>query len=178
MPELKICAAIQSDSKLALELASQLELDRGCAVIGTVWTKGDMLEYLQNPYSKLFGWSDEPSSEPLEDGQVFARCKYKVVVGITYEVNPDENGTLVYDGKFIDHLVVDGSAGPDLSYKYVFTVLDTLAGTWNDKASVRKLNCAIDSRDIRWKDLLEIAGFTELSRVEVDDALMIHMQCI
>ncbi len=120
MPDLKICAAIQHDSKLALELASQLELDRGCAVIGNVWTKGDMLDYLQNPYSKIFGWSDEPSSEPPGDGQMFANCKYKVLVGVTYEINPDANGTLVYDGKHIDHLVVDGSGDIDQSYKYVF----------------------------------------------------------
>lgn len=176
MSELKICATIQADSGIALELASQLELDRGCAVIGSVWTKGDMIDYLRNPYSKIFSWSDEPSSKPLEDGQMFVQCKYKVLVGITYEINPDENGNLIYDGKYIDHLVVDASGGLDQSYKYVFSVLDTLSVTWNDTASVRKLTCAVDSRDIRWKDLLEVAGFTELKREEIDDAIMVYMQ--
>lgn len=176
MSDLKICAAIQSDSSMALELASQLELDRGVAVVGTVWTKGDMIEYLRNPYSKIFSWSDEPSSQPVDTDQLFVHCKYKVLVGVTYEVNPDENGVLIYDGKHIDHLVVDGSVDTDQCYKYVFSVLDMLAGTWNDTASVRRLTCAVDSRDNRWLGLLNIAGFEEMSRVEVDDALMIHMQ--
>lgn len=169
---LQICACIDADSKTALDLASQLELDRGVAVVGSVWTKGDMLQYLTNPYNKIFCWSDELGSYQHDERMPYKFCKYRVVIGITYNIS--EAG--VYEGKFIDHMVVDGSVSVEDSYKYVFEVLDFLAVNWDSEAAVRRLGCAVDSRDIRWLDVLSVAGFEKTNEVENPDATLIYME--
>ena len=176
MPELKICAALTATEGAYLELASQLELDRGCAVIGTVWTKGDMIDYLSNPNNKIFSWTDERSPIAFEDGKPYIPCKYKVLAGISYEISRDDNGRPIYDGKHIDHLVVDDTEGLEKSYNNIFEVLNILTNVWNDDSSIRRVTCEVDSRDFRWQDLLKAAGFVELGRKEVDGYELISMQ--
>ena len=120
MPELKICAALTATEGASLELASQLELDRGCAVIGTVWTKGDMIDYLSNPNNKIFSWTDERSPIAFEDGKPYIPCKYKVLAGISYEISRDDNGRPIYDGK---HIVLLTGFLADISVSYAFIVI-------------------------------------------------------
>lgn len=181
---LRLTATIRPNSDKALDLASELELDRSNTVVGGVWTKGDMLHFLSNPLNRIYAWSEVTPEEPADD---FEASKYlprpfRVVVGITYEpVDDPDSSKIKFSHKHISHMVVDATKGLDFAYNAVFDVLDLLAmptkvGEWCPDGEDTVLSCALDSRDIKWHDVVDIAGFRKVSELEVNDSTFFYYE--
>ena len=174
MGKLQIAAGVDSTTQVAMEIASELELDRGVAVVGTVWTKANIIEYTQIPGNHLFCWSDSLAesqyvpTDPESDVMPNIRCKYRASVGLRYRTELYDSGKKFYREKFIDHFVVDHTKDTDTTYETVASVMNDLCNAWSGQPKKGKVKCWMDVRDLRWIDLLQTIGFNVITRKEIN----------
>jgi hypothetical protein len=156
---------------VSIKLASELELERGVAVVGTVWTTEDLLDYAKSRRQFIYCWSDDiHESVHYHEGEADTDsasipnekwCNYRVCVGLRYGVETDEKGVVHYRSKIIDHMVVDVSQGGEAAVQYFKEVIDGLASRWASD-SMGKLIAVVNDKDIFSKQLFEAAGFREV----------------
>jgi len=178
-------ARLTESSNISIKLASELELERGVALVGTVWTTEDLLSYARSRRQFIYCWSDDiHESVHYHEGEAATDstsipnekwCNYRVCVGLRYGIETDDKGVVHYRSKIIDHMVVDVSQGGEATVRHFQEVIDGLASRWASD-SMGKLIVTVNGKDTFSKQLFEAAGFRETHSAGVDGDWFIRME--
>ena len=175
MDNWNITAPIRMSNSYSIPLIESLELDRGLAVVGNVWTVKEVKEFFQERKNHLYCWTDNLAESDHAEGK-HKWCDYRAIVGLRYGIETLKDGTVLYRTKTIDHMVVDYSGGDAKFYGYCGRVLFDLASRWTREDATGKLVCHVDDRDSQWITMFQAAGFTTTDVVNSDSATLLRME--
>lgn len=171
-------------SNVSIKLASELELERGISLVGSVWTTEELRDYSRSRKQFVYCWSDDiHESVHYHEGEANADgtlpnekwCNYRVCVGLRYGVETDSEGVVHYRSKMIDHMTVDASLGHEKLVLYFQEVIDGLASRWASD-SMGKLVVNINDKDTFSLQVFQAAGFREVSTSQVEGEWTIRME--
>lgn len=177
-------ARLTETSNVSIRLASELELERGIAFVGSAWTTQEMLDYSRSRKQFIYCWSDDihesvhyHEGEATADGSVPDEvwCHYRVCVGLRYGIETDAEGVVHYRSKIIDHMTVDTSQGPEKTVRYFQEVIDGLASRWASD-HMGKLIVNINDKDTFSLQMFQSAGFRETSSTQVEGDWTIRLE--
>lgn len=171
-------------SNVSISLASALELERGVALVGTVWTTEELKDYCRSRRQFVYCWSDDiHESVHYHEGEANAEgslpnekwCNYRVCVGLRYGLETDEQGVVHYRSKIIDHMTVDASLGHEKLVLYFQEVIDGLASRWASD-QMGKLIVNVSDKDAFSLQVFKAAGFRETSSTQVGGDWTIRLE--
>lgn len=171
-------------SNVSIRLASELELERGVAVVGSAWTTDELRDYARSRKQFVYCWSDDIHESvhyhegvANGDGTIPDEkwCNYRVCVGLRYGVETDSEGVVHYRSKMIDHMVVDASLGHEKLVRYFHEVIDGLASRWASD-QMGKLIVNINDKDTFSLKVFKAAGFRETASTQVEGDWTIRLE--
>lgn len=189
MSSMNMTARITLTSRIAIGLATDLELDRGSTLIGTPWTRKELETYAQNSRHHVYCWTNDLADsihghaedikphDPEYTGFEGEQWRnYRVCVGLRYGVETDSQNVVKYRSKVIDHMTVDTSMGEDAAYGFAYAAISDLASRWCRQDDLGKLICLVPTDSQKWILMLQMAGFQTKGIVSEGGDEFLHME--